>query len=190
MNIKISLFAICVCLIGFTQAQGELTYTVTDLGTLGGNTTTANNVTGHGQNAAGMIVGSSTTSDNSEHAFLYVRDKMYDLNTLCDLSQGEFKVLTVARTISDSCVIIGDGITTNGDKHAFKLTPVEVAGGHSEQVSGVGPGQQPLGEFLRGRTSDMVPVHRDRRAEQRSEPDCEARSGARKQRVRRDVGFR
>src|SRR2546430_2414951 len=126
---KISLAAVCICLIGFTQAQGELTYTVTDLGTLGGNTTTANNVTGHGQNAAGMIVGSSTTGDNSEHAFLYVRDKMYDLNTLCDLSQSEFKVLTVARTISDSCVIIGDGITKNGDKHAFKMTPIGVAGG-------------------------------------------------------------
>src|SRR5438874_4505050 len=126
---KVSFAAVCVFLIGLIQAQGELTFTVTDLGTLGGNTTTANNVTGHGQNAVGMIVGSSTTTDNSEHAFLYVRDKMYDLNTLCDLSQSEFKVLTVARTISDSCVIIGDGITKNGDKHAFKMTPVGVAGG-------------------------------------------------------------
>lgn len=129
MKTIIRLAATFVFLIGFTLAKGQLTYTVTDLGTLGGNTTTANNVTGHGQNAAGMIVGSSTTSDNSEHAFLYIRDKMYDLNTLCDLSQTEFKVLTVARTISDSCVIIGDGITKNGDKHAFKMTPIGVAGG-------------------------------------------------------------
>src|SRR5205823_12422478 len=84
------------------------------------NTSTANSVAGNGANAEGMIVGSSTTADNSEHAFLFVEDKMYDLNNLCDLSQTNFKVLTVARTISDSLIIIGDGITKNGDKHAFK----------------------------------------------------------------------
>src|SRR4029077_14590600 len=109
---KVSFAAVCVFLIGFVRAQGEPAFTVTDLGTLGGNTTTATSVVGHGMNAAGMIVGSSTTADNSEHAFLYVGDKMYDLNTLCDLSQSGFKVLTVARTISDSCVIIGDGLTS------------------------------------------------------------------------------
>ncbi|HYR24107.1 MAG TPA: hypothetical protein VEP30_14410 [Chthoniobacterales bacterium] len=129
MQTKICLAVVAVLACALVRVNAELTFTVTDLGTLGGNTTTANSVVGHGMNAAGMIVGSSTTADNSEHAFLYVGDKMFDLNTLCDLSQSGFKVLTVARTISDSCVIIGDGITTNGDKHAFKLTPVEVAGG-------------------------------------------------------------
>jgi probable HAF family extracellular repeat protein len=118
-----------VFLVGFTLAKGQPNFTVTDLGTLGGNTSTANSVAGNGTNAAGMIVGSSTTADNSEHAFLFVEDKMYDLNNLCDLSQTNFKVLTVARTISDSMVIIGDGITKNGDKHAFKLMPQSVAGG-------------------------------------------------------------
>jgi hypothetical protein len=38
-------------------------------------------------------------------------------------------VLTVATSISDSCLIIGEGITNNGDKHAFLLTPVSVDGG-------------------------------------------------------------
>src|SRR5947209_3099612 len=99
---KVSFAAVCGFLIGLAQAQGELTFTVTDLGTLGGNTTTANNVSGHGQNAAGMIVGSSTTADNSEHAFLYVRDKMYDLNTLCALGQSDYKVITLSGTISES----------------------------------------------------------------------------------------
>ena len=91
------------------RVNAQLSYSVTDLGTLGGNTSTANSVAGHGMRAAGMIVGSSTTADNSEHAFLYVGDKMFDLNTLCDLTRSDFKALTVARTISDSCVIIGDG---------------------------------------------------------------------------------
>ena len=131
MNIQTKLcwavFIVLACAVA--RLSAEPSFTVTDLGTLGGNTSTANSVAGNGTNAAGMIVGSSTTSDNSEHAFLFVEDKMYDLNTLCDLSQTDFKVLTVARTITDSCVIIGDGITKNGDKHAFKLTPQTVGGG-------------------------------------------------------------
>src|SRR5438067_11970096 len=125
---KAAFAAVLLSVVAFNMARAEITFTVTDLGTLGGNTTTATSVVGHGMNAAGMIVGSSMTADNSEHAFRYV-DTMYDLHLLCDLSQSGFKVLTVARTISDSCVIIGDGLTTNGDKHAFKMTPVGVAGG-------------------------------------------------------------
>ena len=45
----------------------------------------ANSVNGQGRNAAGMIVGASTLSDGTEHAFLFVGGQMYDLNTLCDL---------------------------------------------------------------------------------------------------------
>ena len=131
MNIqtKVSLAVVAVLICSLVRVTAAPSFTVTDLGTLGGNSSSANSVAGNGANAEGMIVGSSTTSDNSEHAFLFVEDKMYDLNTLCDLSQTDFKVLTVARTISDSLVIIGDGITNNGDKHAFKLTPQSVAGG-------------------------------------------------------------
>ncbi|MCA1659186.1 MAG: hypothetical protein LC642_01400, partial [Verrucomicrobiaceae bacterium] len=67
-------------LLAFTRAEAQLSYTVTDLGTLGGTTSTANSVAGQGQNAAGMVVGTSTTSDGTEHAFLYVGGQMYDLN--------------------------------------------------------------------------------------------------------------
>lgn len=126
---KVGFAAIFFLIIGFTRAEAQLSYSVIDLGTLGGNTSTASGIAGQGTNAAGMIVGSSTTNDNSEHAFLYVNGQMFDLNTLCDLSQSDFRVLTVAKAISDSCLIIGEGITTNGDKHAFLLTPLPVAGG-------------------------------------------------------------
>ena len=131
---KVSLAAVLFLVIAFTRAEAQLTYGVTDLGTLGGNTSTANGVVAQGTNASGMIVGSSTTNDNSEHAFLYVNGQMFDLNTLCDLSQSDFKVLTVAKTINDSCLIIGEGITTNGDKHAFLLTPLPVDGGQWSYV--------------------------------------------------------
>src|SRR5476651_2101046 len=126
MKTKISFATALAFFVGFTCAEAQLSYTLTDLGTLGGNMSSANGVAGPGHNAAGMIVGSSTMSDGSEHAFLYVGGQMYDLNTLCDLSVTDFKVLTVAKTISDSCLIIGEGITNNGDKHAFLMTPTPV----------------------------------------------------------------
>ncbi|HEX7517525.1 MAG TPA: hypothetical protein VF345_09585, partial [Chthoniobacterales bacterium] len=129
MKTRISLAVTLAFFAGFTCAEAQLSYSVADLGTLGGNMSSANGVAGPGHNAAGMIVGSSTMTDGSEHAFLYVGGQMYDLNTLCDLSVTDFKVLTVAKTISDSCLIIGEGITNNGDKHAFLMTPTPVDGG-------------------------------------------------------------
>ncbi len=114
---------------GVVPSYAQLSYSVADLGTLGGNTSTAAAIGGQGMNAAGMIVGSSTTKDNSEHAFLFANGQMFDLNSLCDLSQSDFKVLSTARAINDSCIIIGDGITNNGDKHAFMLTPLSTDGG-------------------------------------------------------------
>ncbi len=91
------------------------------MGTLGGSTSTAS--AAGGLNLAGMIVGSSNVSDKSEHAFLFVGDQMYDLNLLCDLSLSDFKVLTVAKTIGDCLEIVGEGITLNGEKHAFLMVP-------------------------------------------------------------------
>jgi len=127
---KAYVIAVLVSVIAFTHAKAQLSYSVIDLGTLGGNTSSAHGVAGRGgANAAGMIVGTSAASDGSDHAFLHTNGKMFDLNTLCDLSTSDFKVLTVAKTINDSCVIIGEGITTNGDKHAFLLTPLPVDGG-------------------------------------------------------------
>src|SRR3954462_12574835 len=119
-------FASFFVLLALTRAEAQLSYTLTDLGTLGGTWSMANSVNGQGRNAAGMIVGTSTTSDGTEHAFLYVHGQMYDLNTLCDLTTSNFKVLRSAKSISDSCRIIGEGTTNGGQKHAFLLTPTPV----------------------------------------------------------------
>src|SRR3954468_608326 len=104
-------FASLFLLLALTRAQAQLSYTLTDLGTLGGTSSIANSVNGRGRNAAGLIVGTSTTSDGTEHAFLYVNapngsGQMYDLNTLTDLTLTNFKVLSSAKSISDSCHII------------------------------------------------------------------------------------
>ena len=134
MKLKVAAILVSVIVVNQAQAQstqptpGPLSYTVTDLGTLGGSTSTS--FSGQqGFNQAGMIVGSSTLSDKSEHAFLYVDNQMYDLNLLCDLSTSDFKVLTIAKSIDDCFNIIGEGVTTNGDKHSFLLTPTPVNGG-------------------------------------------------------------
>jgi uncharacterized membrane protein len=50
--------AAILLLVSFTRLQAQLSYTVTDLGTLGGNSSTANGIANQGSNAAGMIVGS------------------------------------------------------------------------------------------------------------------------------------
>lgn len=52
-------------------------YSVTDLGTLGGFTTTANAINNHGQ-----VTGSSNVTANSAHAFLWSNGALTDLGTL------------------------------------------------------------------------------------------------------------
>ena len=85
-SVKAHIAAIFVSVIAFNQVQAQsaqptpspLSYTVTDLGTLGGATSQASGVTGRGgTNAAGMIVGSSTMTDNSEHAFLWTNGLVF-----------------------------------------------------------------------------------------------------------------
>src|ERR1700730_6671765 len=122
--------AVFLSIIALSAARAQLSYNITDMGTLGGSVSTPSVANGQqGMNQAGMFVGSSTVSDGSEHAFLYTQNQMYDLNLLCDLSTSDFKVLTVARTINDCGEIVGEGLATNGDKHAFLMTPALVNGG-------------------------------------------------------------
>lgn len=59
------------------RVYGAATYTVTDLGTLGGTSSVANAI-----NANGQVVGYSTTASGETHAFLYSGSKMTDLGTL------------------------------------------------------------------------------------------------------------
>src|SRR5438093_3214042 len=70
------------------------TYTVVDLGTLGGSGSQA-----YGINGAGQIVGDATTGSGSSHAFLYEGGRMSDLNTGGTLS--------AARAINDSGQVAG-----------------------------------------------------------------------------------
>jgi probable HAF family extracellular repeat protein len=87
------------------------TYTVKDLGTLGGNYSSA-----LGINDAGQVVGFASISSNSARAFLYERSatpKMQDLGTLGDDDYSE------ARGINDAGQVVGVSTTSSGSYHAF-----------------------------------------------------------------------
>ena len=118
---------------------------VTDLGTLGGNQSSA-----LGSNTPGQAVGFSTVADGTVHAFLFSSDQMVDLNSLCDLAAGGFRLLTVAKAINDSMVIVGEGIANDGQKHAFMLTPLAIDGGNWRYISGCDPCQpgSPEGQWV------------------------------------------
>lgn len=98
---------LCSCLASAASAQ--TTYTITDLGTLGGSTSI-----GFGINSSGQITGSSATAgDTTRHAFLYSGGTMKDLGTLGgNLSEGA--------GINDAGQVTGDSdITGDQGSHAF-----------------------------------------------------------------------
>jgi len=114
------LVAVAVALFGLDLKTAEtqttstqITYSIQDLGTLGGSSTAAD------INASGHVVGSSRiAADNGDlHAFLYdesATPKMQDLGTL----EGGY--YSEAKGINDSGQVVGSSYTSeNGVKHAF-----------------------------------------------------------------------
>jgi probable HAF family extracellular repeat protein len=83
------------------------TYRVTELGTLGGSTSTV-----YGINSSGQAVGSSTTAgDANTHAFLYDNGKMTDLGTLGGATSEAF-------AINDAGAVVGYSSTASLTNHA------------------------------------------------------------------------
>jgi probable HAF family extracellular repeat protein len=89
---------------GFTcAAAAQTSYTVTDLGTLSG----ASSAKVADINKFGQIVGTS-----ANHAFLWSNGVMTDLGTL----GGS---VSMAYSINDSGVVVGEAATSSGEMHAF-----------------------------------------------------------------------
>src|SRR5262249_23336710 len=69
---RLALSLLCLALL-VTPAAAQ-TYSIVDLGTLGGTTSQA-----HGINAKGWVAGESLNKDAQDHAFLYHDGQMFDL---------------------------------------------------------------------------------------------------------------
>src|SRR5437764_14332116 len=94
----------------------DILYSVTDLGTSGGGSST-----GYAINNAGQVVGSSYTSADDSHAFLYSNGKMTDLGTLGG-SRSEGLGLNNAGQVT------GWAETTTRDVHAFFYSQGQMRG--------------------------------------------------------------
>jgi probable HAF family extracellular repeat protein len=85
-------------------------YTITDLGTLGGNSATA-----YGLNNLGQVVGTSDTAQSASHAFLWEAGHMTDLS----LSDGEKDKASAAYGINDASQIAGIYLYPDRDSAGF-----------------------------------------------------------------------
>jgi len=92
---------------------------ITDLGTFGGKYTSAYDINEHDQ-----IIGTSTTSDGSYHAFLYTNGHMIDLSILPEIINAGWSNIGVS-AINDHGQILGSG-TLQGNTQAFILSPSPV----------------------------------------------------------------
>lgn len=119
-------------------------YTVTDLGTLGGNNSQALAI-----NASGQIVGSSTITLGSsfQHSFLHTGGTMYDLGTLLQPGSGVTNVGVA--DINDLGQIAATGIV-NGQSHALRLDPVAAPEPTATAMVGLGLLGLGLGRRRRG----------------------------------------
>lgn len=70
----VRLFAILAIAVATVPALGGISYTVTDLGSLGGS------AAGICINESGQVIGASRTLSNSTHAFLYSNGSMVDIS--------------------------------------------------------------------------------------------------------------
>lgn len=91
---------------------------MSDLGTLGRLTSSASAI-----NSAGQIVGYISNTDKDLNAFLYNGSTMVNLNDYLPPDSGWVSLAT-ADGINDAGEIAGAGTLTNGEYHAYLLSPV------------------------------------------------------------------
>jgi probable HAF family extracellular repeat protein len=97
-----------LCLL-LLSARGQATYTVTDLGTLGGSFSQA-----YAVNNRGQVVGWSLTNDGAaQHAFLYTGGQMLDLGTFGGSYSAAFGINNRGQVVG------GSYISYNAEEHAF-----------------------------------------------------------------------
>jgi probable HAF family extracellular repeat protein len=106
VNITISLLAL-LTVAGPSVLVGGIRYSVTDLGTLGGDWSSADGI-----NNAGQVVGGAYTASGIIHAFLYSGGSMIDLGTL----GGDY---SCASGINDNGQVVGEASIASGDLYDY-----------------------------------------------------------------------
>jgi uncharacterized repeat protein (TIGR01451 family) len=136
--LAVSLLTLCLAPVGLAQ-----TYTITDLGTLGGSFSQ-----GNGINASGQVTGFSyLTGDAAYHAFLYSAGTMADLGTFGgSYSEG--------RSINSSGQVTGYSyLADDNEYHAFLYSggttnDLGTLGGFATDGRGINDSGQVTGEVL------------------------------------------
>ena len=121
-------FAIVLGLLAAGAADAQITFSLTDLGTLGGTSSIAFSI-----NGAGTVVGNSPPVGGSPvHAFSYTSGGgLVDLGTLGGSTSD-------AHAIKSSGNIVGQSDTAGGVKHAFRLTSGVLGGAGSTDLGTLG----------------------------------------------------
>lgn len=111
---KTAIRLLCLATLGAAlTARAQLSFTFTELGTLGGNASTA-----YGLNSSGTVVGGSTTTSSSTpfYAYSYSGGSMSNLGLISGSGNSE------ARAINSGGTIVGSSGITGGQTHAFSYS--------------------------------------------------------------------
>jgi probable HAF family extracellular repeat protein len=144
--------AVAVVVVGAvaSPSSAAVKYGVTDLGTLGGETTFAGQSSSraYGINVAGHVVGFALAPDKHAHAFLYRDGQMLDLGTLTGPAGGA-RGFSTAYAVNDRGQVVGfsDTATSAADR-AFVYDNGVMTDLGAGRAYGINAGGQIVGESL------------------------------------------
>jgi probable HAF family extracellular repeat protein len=122
-----------LCVLAATQSLAGTAYTMTDLGTLGGDNTTGNVI-----NARGQIAGYSDPESGADHIFLYDHTGMHDLGVL------EGGTLNFVYAINDNGQVVGTSVQAYRSEHG-SLHDLGTLGGSTSHAYAINSSGQVVG---------------------------------------------